>query len=203
MLKKRTIRIIRIVFVISLVLSGCNIFTTRSAEPPVNVDIKWNDFPVEPHNIVDNLVLAYQNSKNASQYPEILDTDFKFYFDNKDINDYGTPSSWNYSTEKSVPIRIHNSGNIDSIKIELEEIEEEQDVIQTYSADIYRYYNLTMYLSPDDSILVFCGKMHLLLKEVNSFWHISKWFDSRDYKETTNSKSWGWLKNEYSTQSIQ
>jgi hypothetical protein len=54
--------------------------------------------PIDPEGVVRGIEWAY-NNQDLNYYIDMLDTDFTFYFDPRDIQDHGTPPSWGYDDE--------------------------------------------------------------------------------------------------------
>ncbi len=54
--------------------------------------------PVSPRGVVEGIEWAY-NYQDLNYYIDMLDPDFTFYFDPKDIQDHGLPPSWGYEEE--------------------------------------------------------------------------------------------------------
>ena len=54
-----------------LTLNACNIFELRDAEPP-SEEARWNDITSSWQLLLDNLIYAYEDSRNAINYGRIF-----------------------------------------------------------------------------------------------------------------------------------
>ncbi|MCK4594088.1 hypothetical protein KAU45_06260 [bacterium] len=72
--------------------------------------------PVSPEGVVRGIEWAY-NYQDLNFYIDMLDPDFTFYFDPRDIQDYGTPSSWGYDEEIEATRNLFDSVDDGAIKL--------------------------------------------------------------------------------------
>lgn len=181
-------KIIRFLIIFSLsislfsIITGCDVFDTRDPEEPVG-KVEWNYFPITSQQTLENLVYAFNFRENSDKYGSILADDFRFYFDTRDVQDYGLPTHWNRERE----LNMRGLLNID-LRISLDKIEDKDDLIQSERATYNRDYSI---YTADRT---FMGSMTLSLRrEEDGFWRIYKWEDYRKNNELT----WGRLKYEF------
>lgn len=172
--------------ILILLFPACGIFETRDAEEPEG-SIHWTHFPITPLQTLDNLVYAYKYNENINRYGTILSDDFEFYFDTQDIQDFNLPVLWNKEMETEMRSLINYQ-----MGLELHQIEEKDDLIQSDSAVLYRDYDLTLTRSSGTSH--FIGSLTLyLVRNTDGFWRVTRWEDFR----TDHDVSWGRLKYEF------
>ena len=164
-------------------INSCYLFQPRKAEEPVG-KVEWNHFTILPYLTLENLIYSYNYSENSDRYGTILSSDFLFYFDQQDVHDYGFPVSWGKDSEIYMRSLVTNK-----TKLELTIINDQEDVVLSEEALIYRNYSLTLLSSSD----IFAGRFALQLKrEDDGFWRIKKWEDFRNEDKET----WGRFKYE-------
>lgn len=173
-----------------LALGACELFAPRKAQEPVE-PVDWNTFFINPALTEDNLEYSYNHHQNALKYGDILSTNFTFRFAVQDINDYGTPVSWNAENEKEMLVNLHEnlSNKNEKMELILEAISDQPDQINATNAWIYRKYTILIQ-SEAKEILTYEGRCALYLESDNGFWKIKEWNDYR----TESAHSWGLLK---------
>ncbi len=194
-MKKCRIVYLVIVVLSGLILSSCNVFSTRKAEDP-NKRVDWNSFQTTPVKTLENLQYSYNYRENVYNYSSLFFEDFRFYFDSQDANDFNIPSSWSKSAEIDMLLNTYqriDSGS--SMQLVLSTIPDQSDNIQANQAWLYRTYELTVRHSIENMPELFIGKFRLfLIKEQSGFWKIKEWNDYR----TTSPYTWGRMKNAFS-----
>jgi|SRR5690554_3043103 len=169
-----------------LFLSSCGLFETREPEEPVG-KINWNHYPITPFQTLDNLKYAYDYNENIDRYGAILSSDFEFYFDSQDVQDYNLPAYWGKDIETEMRSLIDKNMDLD-----LQIIEEKEDIIQSDNAVLYRDYDLV--LARENTTSFFSGSFTLYIRrEGDGLWRIYRWEDFR----TDSDPTWGRLKYEY------
>lgn len=173
-----------------LVLGACDLFAPRKAEDP-ETPTPWNTFFINSTLTVQNLVYSYNYQQNALKFGDILSTNFTFHFATQDINDYGTPTSWNSDSEKEMLVNLHEnlSNKNERMVLTLTTITTQPDQVNATNAWIYRSYRLEIQNNAKE-ILLYQGRCAIYLESDNGFWKIKDWFDYR----TESNPSWGQLK---------
>jgi len=139
-----------------LFLSSCGLFETREPEEPVG-KINWNHYPITPFQTLDNLKYAYDYNENIDRYGAILSSDFEFYFDSQDVQDYNLPAYWGKDIETEMRSLIDKNMDLD-----LQIIEEKEDIIQSDNAVLYRDYDLV--LARENTTSFFSGSFTLYIR---------------------------------------
>jgi hypothetical protein len=89
----RTLAIFISLALIPCILGSCDIFQPPRQNPP-----NPPPPPISPAGVIRGIEWAY-NRQDINYYTDMLDTDFTFYFDPRDVQSHGTPSSWGYDDE--------------------------------------------------------------------------------------------------------
>ncbi len=182
----------KILFVaLILLLSGCNIFSPRSAEPPENFG-EWEPFPVNYIQVLENIKTALIYPQNSAKYPDILADNFIFVFDYQDYNELDVPHNWGKNRESAYLVNFHNQWK-EETDITFFEIEGGSDYIQTNSAVISRNYEITIKTN-NGEIDVYRGKFVLTAEDYYGFWKIRRW---EDYRTSNTESTWGRLKDKF------
>ena len=183
----------RIVF-ICLLLSGCNIFDLRTADPP-DGKVEWNSYANTYEKCLENLVYSYNYRENVYKYSDILTDNFRFEFDREDVFNHSVPEVWEKRSETEMLINLfQQTTSNQSVHLELFPLENQRDDVRDRVATIYRGYVLLLNnnRNPNEELI---GELEMVLeKETNGLWKIKEW---RDYRRQSH-KTWGRLKNEYS-----
>jgi len=91
-------------FLIAAVLGSCEIFKPPTDTPPPTPQPE----PTSPAGVIRGIECAY-NNQDINYYADMLDPDFTFYFDPRDIQDHGTPTSWGYDEELEATQNLFDS----------------------------------------------------------------------------------------------
>jgi len=183
-----------VVFVLSINMLSCNIFDLRTANKPSGI-IAWNSYANSYEKCLENLLYSFNYKENVYKYSEILAENFRFEFDQQDINYHSIPEFWDKKHETDMLLNFHQQINVNqSVSLEIFPIDNLNDEIRDRMVIIYREYFLTITNNryPGDE---HHGKLEIVFeKESNGLWKIIVW---RDYR-IQNNKTWGRMKNEYS-----
>lgn len=178
-----------------LILSYCGTFEPRKAEPPEAAS-EWFSFHITPEQTMYNLKYAFIYRGNLEKYNTILHDEFVFFFDVRDVNDYGTDQKWDKETEREMLHNFHN--NLTSgydLELNLKEYPDQSDLIQADESWLFREYSFIILDSQGNEEGEFLGKIELyLVKDSNGFWKIRRW---NDYRLSSDSYSWGKMKNDF------
>jgi hypothetical protein len=191
MWKSNMIHMRNIVFLLlaMLTLNACNIFELRDAEPP-SEEARWNDITSSWQLLLDNLIYAYEDSRNAINYGRIFLSEYRFYFAQQDITDYSTDQTWTTVQEQDMLLNLH--ARYREISLNMQDMDA-QDEISSTEVKLYRAYEITATPEdPDRDQVVAKGRLELHLRRVNGYWYIYSWKDYRSSGERT----WGLLKHE-------
>jgi hypothetical protein len=185
-----------IIFVIVSIFCACNVFEPREADAPGKI-AEWNHYVTSADQCVENLLFAYNYRENIYKYSDILEENFRFYFDTQDINDFTLPSNWSKTNEIDMLINLYQqSDNTQEVTLALSKISGQSDTYHSNDADIYRFYELYVNHNITNVSQSFSGKCQLHLeKGSDGFWRITEWYDFRDESEWT----WGRMKNAFSS----
>jgi len=85
------------------ILVSCDIFLPPKKTPPIPPPE-----PISPAGVIRGIEWAY-NQQDIVYYTDMLDTDFTFYFDPRDVQDHGTPTSWGYDEELAATQKLFDS----------------------------------------------------------------------------------------------
>jgi hypothetical protein len=177
-----------------LLLGACDLFAPRKAEDP-ETPTPWNTFFINSSLTVQNLVFSYDYPQNALKYGDILSSNFAFHFAIQDVNDFGTPVSWNAESEQEMLVNLHRnlSNKDEAMQLELNTIPAQPDQVTATNAWIYRSYVISIN-SHSQEIPFYRGRCAIYLESDNGFWKIKDWFDYRTESNTEPNHSWGQLK---------
>ncbi len=90
-------------FLIVAVLGSCDIFLPPKKPPPTP-----QPEPTSPAGVIRGIEWAY-NNQDINYYTEMLDSDFTFYFDPRDVQGSGAPDSWGYDDELEATENLFDS----------------------------------------------------------------------------------------------
>lgn len=181
-----------------LFLLSCGLFEPRDNEEPED-PAAWIDYPINRDHVLLNLQYSYIYPENQNKYKEIFTSDFIFEFTSQDVSEHSTPSQINFQEEASIIFNMHKilGDYNEKVKIDsLEAIADQDDIIDTASATLFRnYYIEVTDIDSNDLLRTYRGKAQfdLVQDPETSLWKINHW---KDYRTTTN-QTWGLLKNEY------
>lgn len=174
-----------------IALTSCDIFDLRDPQPP-SEEAVWNDFATSWELTVQNLRLAYTDSRNTVNYSRIFADEYRFHFAPQDITDFSTDTFWERYQEQDMLLNLHS--RYSKIELDLQSLEID-DEISADSAKIYRSYEMHLQPSaPEENELVVSGNMELQLRKEYGYWYITHWYDYRSVSDWT----WGRLKHENS-----
>ncbi|HNX38546.1 MAG TPA: hypothetical protein PL124_10430 [Candidatus Cloacimonadota bacterium] len=182
-------RNILIVLLVMILLTGCDIFGLRDAQPP-SAPAPWNDYATDWMLCLENLTYCYTDARNVVKYSGLFITDYRFYFATQDAQEHNITQIWTRSEEQDMLINLHNQSV--KITLSLSVIPGSPDEILASEAKLYRQYSLSV--KSTSSTTVYGGSMELHLKLSGGYWYISKWYDYRGGSAPT----WGMLKYGYS-----
>ena len=174
-----------------LLLCGCDLFKVREAEKPVKPPL-WNSFYTTWQLSLQNLEYSYEDERNVVKYSEIFTSNFRFYFAQQDINDYGINLTWTRDNERDMLYNLDNWA--DSIRVDFSEIPDQHDDIDVNVVRLYRNYNLTVWRQ--GRAQQYAGKMDVQMRLDNGFWRIESWYDYR-VSTTPQLPTWGKLKYDF------
>lgn len=183
-------RNIALVLLALILLSGCNLFTVRDADPP-GTAAPWNDYADSLKYALQNLEYCYEDSRNAVHYTGIFRQDFLFHFAPQDVSDYSISPTWSRVEEQDM-IQLFHTRYTD-VEVELSSADN-ADIISSNDAVLYRVYSITGVLrqSGAERQILAAGKMELQYKKEYGYWYLNKWYDYRG----TGVNTWGKLKYE-------
>jgi len=179
-----------LVLLVTLLLSGCDLFQVRESEPPA-AQIPWIDFATECDSALVNLEYCYEYTQNAVHYSGIFSSDYVFHFAPQDVSDYSIEQTWTRVQEQDMIQVLHN--RYKDMQVTLEKTDA-QDQIESTQAKVYRQYLITGISRNQgkERLSLATGNMELHLIKENGYWFISKWYDYR----SSNVPTWGKLKYE-------
>jgi len=180
-----------LLFLALIALCSCEIFGLRDSQPP-SEEAAWNDFATSWEMTVQNLTMAYTDSRNTINYTRIFADDYIFHFAPQDITDYSTDASWESAQEQDMLLNLHSRYR--KVELSLTHLEV-SDEISSDQAKIYRAYEMTLYpVSAEDEELQVRGNLELQMRKEYGYWYIRHWYDYR----SASDRSWGRLKHENS-----
>ncbi len=177
---------------VALLLSGCDLFTVRDADPP-GTPAPWNDFATTWQLALQNLEYCYEDSRNAVRYTGIFRQDYRFHFAAQDVSDFSITPTWDRSQEQDMIQLLHI--RYKDIAVELQPMEQ-QDIISSAEAILYRQYALSGVLrnGSEGRTTLASGNLELHYRLEYGYWYIDKWYDYRGSAGST----WGKLKHDNS-----
>jgi hypothetical protein len=177
---------------VALLLSGCDLFTVRDADPP-GTPAPWNDFATTWQLALQNLEYCYEDSRNAVRYTGIFRQDYRFHFAAQDVSDFSITPTWDRSQEQDMIQLLHI--RYKDIAVELQPMEQ-QDIISSAEATLYRQYALSGVLrnGSEGRTTLASGNLELHYRLEYGYWYIDKWYDYRGSAGST----WGKLKHDNS-----
>lgn len=169
----------------SALLTGCGLFSTRSAEEPDAGRSSW-ETPRVPQDVLINMsnALFERNSVNylRSFHPE----NFSFEADNVALANDPTLAPWYYEHESSHITSLMNEGTLprDSLLFVIF-ISPEETILQD-SAEILTPYELTAGVAISGAPRRMAGTAHFYLRMGNEgYWQIYRWADNRTQEQNT------------------
>lgn len=177
-----------------IALSGCELFTLREPSQPSDA-AAWNEPASTVELALQNLLYAYQDSRNSVNYSRIFHENYQFYFATQDITDFSTPAQWERQQEQDMLFNLH--GRYDSIKIDFQPLDT-PDEQGANEAKLYRAYNIkakTQTSAREIDLAEGHTELHFL--RAYDRWYLYKW---KDYRSSSagNARTWGRLKYENS-----
>ena len=183
-----------LVFFITFILIGCNLFEPRDAEVP-RPPAEWHAFQTTPERCLENLIFAFNFIENGWKYSSVLSDRFEFYFDPQDRVDFTLPTSWDRVKEIDMLRNAHSRTGANGIELVLSKIADREDRIQANNAWLIRRYILKVSTGTEGLYQTYVGEMELYMESEFGIWVIRRWSDFRDENEWT----WGRMKDAFSS----
>lgn len=186
-----------VILLFLLVFSACDLFDPRVPQTPSGGGVAWQD-PTSPDIVVENMQ-ASLNGQSAT-YMDCFSEAFVFYADTSDINEYVSYdfTQWDLSVENATVNALFSIVPEDSTIVSLFTMDPDHSdpSAPVDSVVIYRYYSVTVpgsVHSGTGTPAVGIAELHLV--EIEGFWTIKEWHDSRH--KTTPFVTWAVAKAVY------
>lgn len=173
-----------------LMIGACDLFRLREPQTPTKPPL-WNNYATECSLSVQNLRYCYEDARNVVKYSQLFTDDYRFHFSAQDINDYGINMIWNRANEQDMLLTLHNQ--CDSLTLNLETVNGQNDDIGATEAKLYRRYDLYAYKTGVSAPEVYSGNLEIHMRNLFGYWYISRWYDYRSLAAPT----WGKLKYDH------
>jgi hypothetical protein len=176
---------IAVIGALALLLTGCSIFSTRSAESPETGRNTWNT-PREPTDVLSNMSSALFE-RDAINYLKSFDPDvYSFEADQVTIARDPTVSPWNYEMESQHISRLLNTGTLRADSILSVVFTATDQTILSDSAQIRTRYELNAGVSLSGVPHVVAGTADFYLRMGSEgYWQIYRWRDTRTEDQST------------------
>lgn len=194
---------IYILFSISILLFGCDLFSTRTPEPP---DTGRSGFlpPTTATNVLTNLVNSIKN-KNSENFLACLSDSttghlaFSFIPSTEALAKFpGKFSAWSKLSEQRSFISILTSIKEDQTpSLTFEKNTDDFEILTSDSAIFYSNYHLLIPHSKESVPTVFDGTVQLTINLSNQRWSITRWVDISSFEDSLK-YSWSILKANFS-----
>lgn len=186
---------------LSLVLAGCDAFSTRNPEEP-NTSVGSYIPPTSYDVVIFNLKNA-MTEKNLDNYMNCFSDsvvsklpNYRFYPDGQTLaQNPNLFELWSVRDEEKF-FTFLSSNITDGTTPNLNFVNEDFQVFQDsiiYNSDYFFNFELTNDVNND----TYTGSMRLVLKNnSNGFWYITSWYDFINTEQETN-LTWSFLKSKY------
>lgn len=189
-----------ILFFLSILVSSCNIFSTRNPEEPDNGNITFLT-PNSPNIVIFNLNNAI-NEKNAENYITCLtdssNVNLPFNFlpsANANSTFLGTFDNWTTFSEKTYMLSLIS--NMESFQKPLLNFTNSKLDLFPDSAIYTSNYELQCEHKLESFPKLFQGNLRFtIVKNNNGLWYIKRWYDYSNLNDTTNF-TWSFLKGRF------
>ena len=165
--------------------AGCDLFTTRDAEPPDSARNTWIT-PREPRDVLDNLSSAIFE-RSAVNYMRSFDAqDFRFEADPVALSRDPSLAEWGYDEENGHARALFSEGVVprDSGLYAVFTVTEE--TLLGDSSEVYAHYELRAGTALTGAPQAMAGTAYLLLRRGSeSYWQIYRWRDLRTEEQST------------------
>ncbi|MBM3326761.1 MAG: hypothetical protein FJY65_07250 [Calditrichaeota bacterium] len=169
-----------------VILTGCELFSTRSPEPPAGSNGgRWR-FPSQPRLVVDNLSSALGRRSSVDYAKSFIsgpDEAYQYQFtpDPQTAADYPHFfDDWDVAQEQKFAQSLFNPGNFPLDSLISVEMNIEREVVIADSAQISAEYALYIGHLRSAAPREIAGRMELHLRKViDGGWYILRWVDAR------------------------
>jgi len=167
------------------VWAGCELFTTRDAEPPDSARNTWMT-PRQPSDVLDNLSSAIFE-RSAVNYMRSFDAqDFRFEADAVALGRDPSLAGWGYNEENNHARALFSEGVVprDSGLYAVFTVIEE--TLLGDSSEIHAHYELRAGVALAGAPHEMAGTAYVLLRRGGeSYWQVYRWRDLRTEEQST------------------
>jgi len=145
-----------------------------------------------------NLFLDVWNDGDLDAYENLLDDDFTFYFDPRDVQDHGLPESWDYEAEITAYTNLFDAigpENVD-VQLDLSGITEPEEGAETYLVEDVPY-EVYVYIEAESFDIEARGDLDMQLEKTDGQWVVTDWWDKVSSLLLVEDTSWGAIKAEF------
>ncbi len=179
----RVRRILAAAAAMAALLAGCDFFSPRDAEVPVNTSGVCKTSRRAADSVFIDIRCSLGARANGEPlYEDLLDTDFLLYMDPQDAVSVGPPASWDKQSES----RYNQSDNtrVDSVRVEFPSIQAGGTGQDASLADTAHYEcSYTIYTSPiaSNDSTIYAGTADITFRRPAGIatWSLLRWVDHR------------------------
>lgn len=177
-------------FILILLLAGCELFDTRDPQSPAGDQGSW-ETPQQPRDVLTNLGLSLFE-KNAANYLRSFDADsFLFIADPAVQQQQPSIAGWDYAREQSHINSLFSEGSLPSDSAVFVVFTQTDETVLGDSAQVIASYSLTAQLALAGRPGDMRGESQFWFRVGREgYWVISRWTDLR----TESEASWSDLK---------
>lgn len=182
-----------ILFLICLLVVGCDVFSTRTPEQPSDNNSVFIP-PTEPYLVISNFEDAIKN-KNLDNYLKCFNnTNFKFFPSQLASSYFSIFSNWSYEQER----QYFNSLNINILHGSSPMLNwyEKQPIFENLDSAVFEsLYKINFEFNDKSIPTEYHGKIRLVMKlDKNGLWNINSWYDYNNTQQDSTYNSWSMLK---------
>jgi hypothetical protein len=164
---------------LALTLTGCDLFSTRSAESPDMGRHQW-EVPVEATDVLRNMSDALAQHDAVNYLRSFSPDSFVFEADAVALSLYPSLQGWDYSAESQMANQLFSSGVLPADSILAVVFSSVVDDPAADSTLIHADYDLTAQIAVSGVPRRMAGSAEFVLRKGrDSYWQIYRWRDLR------------------------
>ncbi|MBU0508124.1 hypothetical protein KKH27_04725 [bacterium] len=166
-------------------LCGCELFSTRDAEPPDSGRSTWNT-PREPADVLDNLRSAIFE-RDAVNYMRSFDSRvFVFEADQVALNRDPSLAEWGYEEENAHAVRLFSEGTVPRDSALFAAFTVSDETLIGDSAEVHAHYELNAGVALTGVPHHVAGTAYFFLRMgTEGYWQVYLWKDLRTDEAST------------------
>ena len=170
---------------LSFLISGCDLFSTRSPEEPDSDRRSW-ETPRVPSDVLTNMSNALFERDAVNYLRSFHPEDFEFFADNVALANDPTLAPWYYEHESGHITSLLSEGTLPRDSLLFVIFTTPDETILQDSAEILTPYELTAGVALSGAPRRMAGTAHFFLRMGSEgYWQIYRWVDQRTQEQNT------------------